>query len=244
VTLTAPADNTIVGTSAVLATTLNFINGPTIPANSGLVSRRLEVQTPGSTSFVDAMLLPVFGNYNLTFAEDGRHSYRVVAEDEAGNVGISPVVDVYVNRVANAAFTQTVTSANETLVWPQTNVEDVIIALSGATVGATINVERQFFPFTKPSNFDPAKLSNERLLITQSGLGSFTATLTWDYDAASAGSLAIDHVYRANNGGPLNYAYPVTPSGGRVVATGIDGFSEWYVGESTANVDDWSLMAD
>ncbi|MBI1293303.1 hypothetical protein GC173_19025 [bacterium] len=243
-TLTGPVDSTLIGTTDTLTFSTTILNGAGL-GNTPQDTVALEVIAPGLTSYGPSGAVASGSTFPVTFATGGRYTYRVAVSDTAGNVGYSSPVTIEVNPTVNGALTQTVTAATETLVFPMTNGLNVTIALTGATPGGTLTVQRLVGPISSPGAGigDPSKLISEYLDITSSGLGSFTATLTWDYDAANVGSITVNRAFRVS-GGSVAGSYTVTPSGNTVTINGITGFSEWYLGDASANVSDWTTLAD
>jgi len=244
-TMVGAVDNTVIGTTATLTITgTGHVNGVGL-GNTPVGSAILEVKAPGQSSFGPSGRTPFANVFSLTFATGGRYEYRYAVTDTASNTGYSAPFVYETNPTANASLTQTITSATETLVFPMTGSQDVTIALTGATPSGTITVQRVVGPIVSPGTglTDPAKLINEYLAISSSGAGTFTASLTWQYDPANVGSLAIDRAFRVS-GGALAGTFNVTPVSNSATVNGISAFSEWYLGEAAADVSDWTLLAD
>jgi hypothetical protein len=243
-TLSGPVDSTLIATTGTLTFTTTHLNGVGL-GNTPLASAALEVIAPAQVAYAPSGSVASGNSFPVTFALGGRHTYRVAATDTAGNVGYSTPFVLDVNTAPNASLTQTTTAGAETLTFPMTDDIDVTIALTGATIGGTVTVQRLVGPISNPGSGigDPSQLISEYLDITSSGLGAFGATLTWQYDPANVGAIAVNRVYRVS-GGAVTNSYLVTPSGNSITVPGITGFSEWYIGDSSANVSNWIELAD
>jgi hypothetical protein len=239
--ITAPGDTTLVGTTTTLTLqTVNFVNGINL-GNTPLASRSLKVVLPGQTSET-VLGSPNSGAYAYTFPTSGRYLFSYTATDTAGNTTPANYLALYVNLVENGSFTQTLANSGDPLIFPQTATEDVSLALTGGTPGGTVTVTREQGSVPIPSGFVDALLVDERLVITSSGLGTFSADLTWQVNPANVGAVTVERLFKFN-GGSLSASYAVAP--GAVIAPAVTSFSEWYVGEDEAtSVDEWTLLAD
>lgn len=243
VTLTGPVDNTIIGTTSTLTFSTNYVNGVNF-GNTPVAAQGLEVQAPGASGYAAAGLIASGNTFNVSFATPGRYRFRYFMTDTAGNRG-EATYTYHVNTATNAAMTVTQVAGSQTHIFPMTDSLNISLEVVG-TPGGTITLRRVAGPIvTSPGTGinHPDKLIAEYLEISESGLGSFVAELVWNYDPASVGSVTINRLFRVN-GGAVTGSFAVSPSGDSVTYSGITGFSDWYLGDSTASVADWTIISE
>ncbi len=239
-TLTAVADPTRVGT----ALSFDFTG-----TDASAITTNLWVRAPGAGSWSDTgiQLAGTSGTFNWTgtVGNNGLYQFAARSTDAAGNTEAVPAsaeTSVLLNTVINGAFTQTTTAASESLTFPMTDDLDMVIDVTGANIGGQVTVSRTTPLGAAPAGLTASRLIDEFLSISQTGLGAFTAQLTWNFDPASDDALigGIDHVYRYESGIQTgNFA--VTPTGTQITVPGITAFSDWYAGNNNTSVDDWTL---
>ncbi len=238
--LSAAADPTRVGTELSL---------PFTATDSSSVTTNLWVRTPGSGGFSDSGLSQPGSSgsfaYATTVGLNGLYEFATRATDAAGNVEAAPSAAeaaILLNTVPNGAFTQVAPSPTATLLFPMTDDLDMLVSLTGATPGGSVTVARTAPLGSAPAGLQAERLINEYLSISQSGLGAFTAEITWNFDPSSDDALTgvVNTVYRYNAGVQTG-SFPATPSGAQIVVPGVGAFSEWYAGNNDTSVADWSL---
>ena len=210
-------------------------------AGSGVASTVLYVKEPGSDTFADTGLSEAGDSGTFSYAPpsglEGLYEFATVATDNAGNAESAPPAAasavVLLNDEENTTFTQAVVTGDDVLVFPMTDALDTTITLSGATAGSTVTVVRHSPRATPPAFFSGplGELLDESLSIEGEGLGSFTATIEWGFDAGSAPTM--DQVWQFS-AGTLTATYPVTPSGNVLTIPGVTGFSDWFSGNGVA----------
>ena len=112
------------------------------------------------------------------------------------------------------------------------NGSSAMLAFTGVTATGKVTVQRTALKLdgtdTSAIFKNPENLAAEKLVINSTAVGG-TATLTWTVAALPAGTNTLFRIE-----GDIKTEYPVTPDGNTVSVSGIDHFSEWYVGTSTA----------
>ena len=123
---------------------------------------------------------------------------------------------------------------------------DITVSLGGsrsitmsvsANAPGTVEVKKiQGSFFNPPDTFKHQEyLYPEAVVITNTGLGTFTASLDWELDAAKIPATGIDKAFRVDSTtGEILETLNATVSGGRAMINGISGFSTWYLGTTTA----------
>jgi hypothetical protein len=220
-------------------------------AGSGVSSVALYAKEPGGNW---TLVGPVTGgawSYTPLLsgdAADGTYRFATVATDAARNVQVIPTgsdlgdVAVTYNNLSGSGFTVTYTG-NGTGAFPVSDTETVEITLAGVTAPVGITVTR-LLGDVGPPGFITNRLIDERLVIS-GALNGATATITWDYAAASLNPPTFT--------GPLNTVfqfsgttqtgqYNITPSGGVLTIGPVTGFSTWYAGANDASVPNWSTL--
>lgn len=124
-------------------------------------------------------------------------------------------------------------SGNETVLFDLGGGQTAQFAFSGATPGGEVTIG------VAPSTGAPALLAAgdipaDKLVITGSGLGSFTGTLTWVLSSTPV--VTPTSVYRVN-GGVISEeitapAFAYNAGTQTITVTGVTAFSDWYAGES------------
>lgn len=188
-------------------------------------------------------LMPTVYAWNYTpDAGPGIYRFAIVATDAAGNAVVEPTSDedgvaVVWNSAPNAPFSYDSISGGGTFLFPMTNELTVALEFDPGVLGGPITVTRTvgsppiesgIWSYMPPK---PDIVLGEYLDIT----GSFTggdATLVWDYDPAHAPEFAgnFNTFYRINESGDYLAHFDATPTGNRLTASGIDGFSRWIAG--------------
>lgn len=173
-------------------------------------------------------------------AGPGVYRFAVVLTDLAGNSspvpsGDSAGIAVAWNDLPNKAFSYTSIEGGTTYLFPMTNEQTIALEFTPGTVGGMLTVERKLgyptdlsWPFLPP---EPDIVLNEYLEISGSFTGG-TATLIWEYDPANAPTFAgnFNTLYRFAVDGTLLDHFAAVPSGTRLTAPGVDGFSRWIAG--------------
>lgn len=243
--LDAVAQAEIVGTSADLTFTSADTGG------SGVASVALFVRTPGAGSFVNSGLTPSGNTFTYTFAQSGLYEFYTVATDGAGNVESAPGtpdVTMVVNTTPNGALTLPFSSIAPTRTFPMESGLEVAITFNNVLSPGTLTVSRA----TNASGASAAGLATDRLLdqswslSAAGGLTFDNATIAFRYNPALiGGSVAesqLNTVFRVNGTVVTVYTGPSVTfdtANDLVTVTGVTGFSDWYIGNDTADVDTW-----
>lgn len=103
------------------------------------------------------------------------------------------------------------------------------------TTGGTLKVDyRSGSDFVAAAAFkNPDDLYKESLVLTNTEMSGFSASLAWQVDTTLLPAKEINTLFRVSNG-EIVETFPVTKQGNVYAATGITGFSEWYLGNSAA----------
>ena len=186
-------------------------------------------------------------------AGDGEYFFHAVATDNAGNVSPVPLDDsdpgqasTLYNEVPNSDFTRAVaTEPSVALLFPMKDGGvNVQVTLAGVTAPGTLTVSRTENN-TNGASIDPATLIGQRWTITPAGGLAFgSATLMFTYEESLLNSLpesAITAAYEVDGTAFTMHACMVDTTANTATVTGVTSFSDWYLGNSTARVGDWTL---
>jgi hypothetical protein len=215
-------------------------------AGSGVDTVTLFVRAPGAAWASAGAVTGGTFSYTPT-AGSGVYQFATVAADATGNAGVAPSgnaagdITVSWNSAANAPYALDITAPG-TYVYPMTATLDIVLTVTDVVTTATVTVSRTIGD-TAPAGFVAGRLIDEQLLITGGFLGQ--ATITWNFDAASASGLegTFDTAYRLL-GGVYQGQFPVTPVGNTIVIGPVTAFSEWWAGSGSASANDWMLLVD
>lgn len=181
-------------------------------------------------------------------AANGEYHFATVAIDNGGFMESPPegedhgdVVVVY-NHMENAPFTVVIGEDGTVPIPLSANVE-VQLSFSGIGSPITVTVTRTVGNNAPNMDLDAADFINEFLTIT-GDLNGATATLTWAFDPANS-TLSPPHngVFQFSGGNLIN-VYNVSQGSNPVIVGGITTFSEWWIGITDTNVEDWLRFAD
>jgi hypothetical protein len=130
------------------------------------------------------------------------------------------------------------TTGSQQLLFPMRDDLDVTVTLAGTDGLGVLSVSRIEGLSSPPAYFgQPNLLVDEALVIEAQGFAlAGTATIEWHFDPARAvglGSNPIDAAWRFDGETNLG-AFSASASGGVVTIPGVNGFSTWYVGNSSA----------
>ena len=203
-------------------------------------SMSLWVKTPGSATFVPTGLEQPGASGTFVYTapadsddNDGVYYFASTTTDTLGISEPDPVTEdvaLIVNTDANSPYMCTVAAGDTETTYPMTSAQDVVIRITGATNPGQITVERTP-SITPPAHFKvPDQVVKESLTITSKGLGTFSATLDWQFDLAlAAGVSPIDSAFAFETDGQPT-VYGATRSGDTVTISGVTAFSTWYLG--------------
>jgi len=177
----------------------------------------------------------------------GLYEFYVAATDQAGNEKAVPTGGtsgddlIFWSSIADD-FTYTPSAGQTNVIFPMTNADAVTMDFSSASGISAIQVQRVTGD-NAPAGFDSTRLIDEYLDIT----GSFTGTISMNWDgwstAGNSGSTAT--VYRDDSGSVTTInSGDVTYGANDVTINNISGFSDWYLGDASATIDDWMILEE
>jgi hypothetical protein len=237
----------VIGTQVAVDFTAN-------DAMSGVASVVLEVKAPGSANFVASGLTATGSQFVYTAAAAGRHEFRIIATDAAGNVETKVAADAVtiVNTTANGALTLDVPAgSNVAVTFPMTTTTSATLTFANVTSAGTVTVQRVVGDGgAAAAGLDPNRLAGQSFVITAGGALAFdTVTITFRYDDALLGSAlaesAINAIFRVAGSVVTTYGAPavtVDTAANTATVTGVTGFSEWFIGDADAPVADWAVV--
>ncbi|MBI1290483.1 hypothetical protein GC173_04480 [bacterium] len=206
----------------------------------------------GNWAEVSGTVDPEAGTWSATLPGDGAYYVTLQIEDfegfstaaPSGTAAVTEAASVVYNDAENSTFQWTNMDGDIDYVFPVTAALDVILRFSTGTTGATATISRTTGDVAPPL-FGTGGLIDEYLTIAGTIPPTRTATITWNYDPASAASLVgdLDSVYQFE-GGLLQNTYLVTPTSNTLVIGPVSGFSDWYAGDASAEVPAWNQFED
>lgn len=254
---TTPPETTLTAAAPAIQGTQVELDYTVSDANA-IAATTLLVKAPGATEFSDSGVSPVAGSFIYTAAESGTFEFAAISEDAAGNVetpGGANLATVLVNTVENGPFAQEVAPGSDvTVVFPLAPGFSVTMTFDTISEGGTIEITRIPGDGNAAAlGLDPERLAGQYFTITTSGGLTFDlATIAFELDEALFGSelagvAAVTTVYVVR-GGILSEVGggDVVVDGGEstVTVSGVTGFSDWYFGDATSGVEDWTLLQD
>lgn len=251
---TAPATTLTAATPALQGDQVQL--DYTVVDASPIVATTLLVRPPGAAEFVDSGLTPSDGSFVYTAADSGAFEFAAISEDAAGNTevpGGDNLATVVVNLVENGPFAREVPAGTGvTVVYPLTPELSVTVTFNTVTTGGTLEITR----FIGDGNaaalgLNPARLAGQYFTLTASGGLAFdSAIIAFELDetlfgASLAGVAAVTTLFVDRDGALSEITGADVVSDGAestVTVSGVTSFSDWYFGDSTSGVPDWTIL--
>lgn len=217
--------------------------------NTSVVGVELFVETPVSGAFATAGNI-TSGSLNYTPADGaGIYTFYSVATDEADNIEAAEAntIAVIYNPVENGEMTFDVPPGDSTISYPfSDNFNPVTLNFIGVLAGDTVTIQRIVGLGTAPATGLIENRLLDEYLVISSGLpdGTFSAEIVYTYNPASdSGSVGtIDTVFHYQG---TTFVETLIPTlGTNSVTFSTDSFSEFYIGNNAAPVNDWMLLDD
>ncbi|MDX1971769.1 MAG: family 10 glycosylhydrolase [Candidatus Sumerlaeia bacterium] len=234
---TAPALTAVSPTVKVTGSIpVTLANGPETVVSTVLYSRL----NGGAWSSVGTFSGATF---NYTPPADGNTDFYVVSTDAAGNsnpvpTGLTVAQDttIYSDTLNDLQLN---VAAGTTQLFPMTDLQGVNIDYTNVTVGGPVRVQR-IIGNAAPTGFAANRLIDEHLDITGTFTG--TASFLWQYtNTGNAGSNTTVYkdtgsIVTSISGGNLVFGI------NSVTVLNQTSFSDWYLGDASADVPDWSIL--
>lgn len=249
--ITAPVSSLDATANTTRAGATVSLDYTVVEIGSGLDEVELYVRAPGSATFVATGVTTdtLTGTFVYTGTDgNGLYDFATAAVDNDANAEAAPTepeVSILWNLTENDDFTMEVSGADFTTTHPMTNDIDILVTITGATPGGTITVSRSPGNTAPAGGYDADKLLDEFLTITGDGLGTgWSATITWNFDPDNATGLDgnLDMAFQFDGTTMVNQ-YPVSDDNPLVIGP-VTGFSDWYAGDASSDVDDWMDLMD
>jgi subtilisin-like proprotein convertase family protein len=233
--------------------TIDLLNFESTDLVSGVETVSLYVLPPGGSWQFASSMNAISGEFIYTPTNGaGLYDFEVVATDFAGNSEVAPSGSVgsggvLYNTVNNGAFPRTIAvGSNQSYLFAMKNFLLIEIEFNQVTAPGTVTVQR-FENNTNSVGLDPSKLLTERYSITASGGLVFdTATIQFTYENARLNGLneltQLNTAFRVNGSTVTILPLTIMEPQNYAIVNGVTGFSDWYIGDASAAVADWTLL--
>ncbi len=180
--------------------------------------------------------------FNYNPATNGLVELYVVSTDAAGNSNTLPTGDVAQDSTIYSTTLndlQLTVAAGTSQVFPMTDALSVEIDYTGVTVGGTVRVQRTLGN-NGPTGYNVDKLIDESLTLT----GAFTGTAAFTWNYLNTGNSGANSTVYKDDAGTISVISGANTSFGSnsVTVSNVSSFSDWYIGDASASVDEWSIL--